>query len=76
MNWFLSSSALFIALGRFTVPGHSLTGWPGFYEAFAHLLLGAMIAIAWTRRDERNYAGFLVILLTILEVVMFKAQVG
>jgi hypothetical protein len=74
MNWFLSFAALFIALGRFTIPGHGLTGWPGFYEALAHLLLGAMIAIAWTRRDERTYAWFLVIMLTLLEVLMFKAQ--
>ena len=74
MNWFLSLAALFIALGRFTIPGHELTGWPGFYEAFAHLLLGAMIAIAWLRFNERNYAWFLVIMLTLLEVLMFKAE--
>ena len=77
MNWFLTFAALFIGAGRFTIPGHALTGWPGFYEALAHLLLGAMIAVAVLRgRDHGIYAWFLVIALTVLEIAKFKAQGG
>jgi hypothetical protein len=71
---FLSIAALFISIGRFTIPGHALTGWPGAYEALAHILLGAMIAVAALRAESRLYAIVLVVALTVIEVLMFKAQ--
>ena len=72
---FLIVAALFIAVGRVTIPGHGLTGWPGLYEALAHLLLGAMIAVAFLRDGVvRHVAVTLVIALTLFEVAMFKIQ--
>ena len=72
---FLAFSSLFIALGRLTVPGHNLT-WPGSYEAFAHLLLGGMIAVGVLKREYRLEAAWLVVALSLFEIAMFKLQTG
>ncbi|HTP77710.1 MAG TPA: hypothetical protein VMJ73_12105 [Rhizomicrobium sp.] len=97
---FLVGAALFLGIGRFTIPGHGLTGWPGFYEAVGHILLGMMIAVAlyaiwcwisqalsvvfyaelpaweWPSLTASTLAFWLVLGLTVLEIVMFKAQNG
>lgn len=58
------------AAGRFTVPGHALTGWPGFYEAFAHIWVGVLIgAIIWT--PLKKTAALQLFLIANLELVMF-----
>lgn len=62
--------SVLVGLGRFTIPGHSLTGWPGAYEAFAHMFVGALIALILIG-DVRKYAAAALILLSALEVVAF-----
>jgi len=59
-----------VAVGRFTIPGHGLTGWPGFYETMAHIFVGALIILAISGTNKwlsRVMLG----LLTALEVVAF-----
>lgn len=61
---------ILFALGRFTIPGHALTGWPGLYEAFAHIWIGVLIgAIFWT--GHKKSAAIQLIAITNLEIVMF-----
>jgi hypothetical protein len=71
---FLVVASAFIGIGRLTVPGNALRGWPGAYEAFAHLLLGAMIAIAFLVPEERTVAVALVVGLSLFELAMFEVQ--
>jgi hypothetical protein len=68
----LVTITLFIGLGRFTVPGHDLTGWPGLYEALAHIGLGVLIAAVIWRRDMRRWAFLALVALIALELIMFK----
>jgi hypothetical protein len=63
-----------IALGRFTVPGHGLTGWPGTYEALAHIALGALIAIAYFCKVDRAMTIMFIAVVTLLECAMFALQ--
>jgi hypothetical protein len=75
--------ALFIAIGRFLVPGHDLS-WAGTYEALAHIWVGYAMAAWWfdhppiydTSRFGWLYSRdgrYLLVLLglTVLETVMF-----
>jgi hypothetical protein len=39
--------SLVIAIGRFTIPGHG-PSWPGTYEAFSHIWVGALIVLCFT----------------------------
>lgn len=68
--------AAFIFIGRLTIPGHGLTGWPGAYEALAHIALGALIGAAIY--DARNRAPItsIIVALSVFEFVMFKMQGG
>lgn len=68
---FLLIATILIVAGRLSIPTRELTGWPGFVEAFAHLLLGAMIAVAVLRQDLRRLGAALVIGLSLFEVAMF-----
>lgn len=59
--------------GRFLIPGHGLS-WPGTYEAFAHIYVGVMFAVAFDRRNiasARIGCGLLLLLATAIETVMF-----
>jgi hypothetical protein len=61
---------LLFAAGRFYVPGHPLTGWPGFYEAMAHIWIGVLVgAVIWT--PGRKCAFFQISAISFLELVMF-----
>lgn len=62
---------LFVAIGRFSVPGHPLTGWAGGYEALAHISIGFLIGVAIVRANVRFAAIAAVAALSALEVVMF-----
>ena len=53
-----------------------LTGWPGLYEAFAHMLVGALLTVAALRPENRREALWLVAMLSLFELVMFKLQNG
>ena len=76
LSFFLSATAAFLILGRMTVPGHGLTGWPGLFEAVAHMLVGALIAIAVLRTDARRPALWLLVTASLFELAMFKLQNG
>lgn len=67
--WLLIVSVI-VALGRFTVPGHGLS-YPLTYEAFAHIFVGALIAIAVLRKDIRRQVILLLVAISTLELVMF-----
>ena len=58
-----------IAMGRFTVPGHGLS-WPGSYEAFAHIWVGILIAISFSRA-LRVPTLICLVVITVLETVIF-----
>lgn len=64
-------ASLLVAIGRFTIPGHPLTGWPGTYEAFAHIWMGFLIAVACIDTTSRKNALILLGALSALEVVKF-----
>jgi hypothetical protein len=69
MIYLILVTALIVAAGRFTIPGHGLS-YAGTYEALAHIWVGAMIVLAF---DERYRAMAIAALLatTVLETVMF-----
>ena len=73
---FLVAAAAFLILGRMTVPGHGLTGWPGLFEAVAHMLIGGLIAIAALRPDHRRSVLFVLVMASLFELAMFKLQNG
>jgi hypothetical protein len=58
------------------VPGHALS-WAGTYEAFAHIWVGVMLTKLIQKPQDlnesldRKLVGFLLVVATILEVVMF-----
>jgi hypothetical protein len=58
-------------LGRFTIPGHGLAGWPGLYETLAHIFVGVLLVLAWSG-DFRILSRLALAALIVLEVVMFK----
>lgn len=62
--------SVIVAVGRFTIPGHGLTGWPGLYEALAHIFVGALIVLAISG-SNKFLARWALALLTTLEVVAF-----
>lgn len=70
-------SCLLVGAGRLIVPGHALS-WAGTYEAFAHIWVGAMLAVAWMRWTEPvgKVAAAMLVLLTAQETVMFLARAG
>ena len=61
--------ALLVGFGRFTVPGHG-PSWPGSYEAFAHLSVGALIVLA-CQAETRLVALPCLIILSLFELLMF-----
>ena len=70
--WAIILLSLFIAVGRFTVPGHGLS-WPGSYEAAAHIWVGFLIAMI-VLDEDRWLAVALLTALTALETVMFLSR--
>lgn len=60
-----------IAIGRFTIPGHALTGWSGFFETLAHIWVGAMIVLAYYMPKLRWAIVVMLVSVTVVEVVMF-----
>ena len=62
--------SLLTCLGRFIVPGHHLS-WDGTYEAFAHIWVGFLLAVAILKPNHREFAVWLLVIITVLEVVMF-----
>ena len=74
MKYLLLIIVLLTVVGRFTVPNHGLTGWPGAYEAFAHIVVGALIGVALASRDLRRIALLLLVAICILEFGMFMTQ--
>ena len=70
MSLFLLLVSTLIAIGRFTVPGHG-PSWPGTYEAFAHIWVGALLVLAIQRSSNRWNAILCLVAITVLEVVMF-----
>lgn len=66
-------ASVLVAIGRFLIPGHHLS-WPGTYEAFAHIYVGAVLVMMLDSRfssNERWFAGVGLLVTTVLEVVMF-----
>ena len=74
MRYFLPIIALLTVVGRFTVPPHGLTGWPGTYEAFAHIVVGALIGVALASRDLRRMALLLLLVVCAVELGMFMTR--
>ena len=74
MHLLLPLFVLFVFIGRFTVPGHGLTGWPGTYEAIAHIVVGILICAAWMSCYWRRFALWSLTLLTALELLMFFSR--
>lgn len=71
----IAALAAFIAIGRLTVTGHGLTGWPGLYEALAHIAVGVLIGAAVYEFPVRRRAIVAIIVaLSLFEILMFKAQ--
>lgn len=64
------AGSILVALGRFTIPGHALTGWPGAYEAFAHMFVGALITLIIIH-GSRKPAAIALACLSALEVAAF-----
>ncbi len=64
-----------VAIGRAFVPGHDLS-LAGTYEAFAHIWVGALIAMIFDKfdKDRRFAAGLTLGLLTLLEIVAFALR--
>jgi hypothetical protein len=69
----LIAISIVVAIGRFTVPGHGLS-YPGTYEAFAHIFVGFLFAVAWLRKDLRWLAIMLVTAISLLELIAFLAR--
>ncbi len=74
LKYFLPIIVLLVVIGRFTVPHHGLTGWGGTYEAFAHIVVGALIGVALVSRDMRWLALLLLSAVCLLELGMFMTQ--
>lgn len=66
-------AALAVALGRLTVPGHGLS-YAGSYEAVAHIVVGALFAVAVLVEESRAFAIASLVAITALETVMFLVQ--
>jgi hypothetical protein len=74
LKYFLPIIALLTVVGRFTVPNHGLTGWPGAYEAFAHIVVGALIGVALVSRDLRRMALLLLVTVCLFELGIFMTR--
>lgn len=66
--WWIIGASVLIGIGRFSVPGHGFS-WPGIYEAFAHILVGALFALCF-QKSQRPVALTCLIAITVLEIVM------
>jgi hypothetical protein len=62
-----------VGLGRLTVPGHHLTGWPGAYEALAHIWVGMLIALLFFVSPRWPIVVSLVTI-TVIEIIMGAAS--
>lgn len=69
--WCLLAASLLVGLGRLTVPGHDLTGWPGLYEALAHVWVGVLLTLGVLPTGVRGPAWIALGVLTAFETVMF-----
>lgn len=70
--WFL---AALVVLGRFSVPGHALTGWPGVYEFLAHAWVGGMLMLWWSRGHSlKDPLVGIFWLAALFELVMFLTR--
>ncbi len=70
--------ALLVGAGRLTVSGHDLS-WAGSYEAFSHILVGALLVVTFCPRfdnGQRWTAGLSLAAITALETVMFLTRKG
>lgn len=81
LRFLLIGSTIAVILGRFTVPGHALTGWPGLFEALAHMWVGAMLTFAllcWRSgaRSSALSALWLLFLATAVETIMALHSMG
>lgn len=75
LNVALMFLSMLVAVGRLKVPGHGLS-LAGTYEAFAHIFVGFLIAVAilrW-REAEGKPALVMLALLTALEVAAFMMR--
>lgn len=61
--------SLLVGILRFAVPGHDLS-WPGTYEAFAHIWVGALLVFCFDK-SKRTIAISSLSVITVLEAVMF-----
>lgn len=68
MPYLIVAVSIVIALGRFTVPGHTLS-YAGSYEAIAHIWVGMLLV--WCNAQPRWVAIGCVCGITALEVVIF-----
>jgi hypothetical protein len=71
--------AAFIGIGRFTIPGRELIGgWPGIYEAVAHIFLGILFCIGcYEQGKQRWFAwGSFLVVTFLVEVPMFARFKG
>ena len=69
-------STVAVTLGRFTVPGHDLTGWSGLYEFLAHVYVTSMVwvGVIWWGEPAGLLALSSLAGTSALETVMFFAQ--
>lgn len=73
---FLIAGSAFLFFGRLSIHGHALTGWPGLYEASAHILVGALLTVAVLRPENRRETLWLLVVLSLFELLMFQTQNG
>jgi hypothetical protein len=72
LSLMLAISAL-ACLGRFLVPGHSLS-WPGTYEAAVHIWCGALIVLAVKDRPRRLWYICVLTGISLFELAKFLAR--
>ena len=75
MGFLLILLTVAVIAGRFTVPGQALTGWPGAYESFAHMWVGAMVVLAFYVQPWW-FPLTLLGVASAVELAMFLIQVG
>jgi hypothetical protein len=72
LDFLVLTFALLVWFGRFTIPGHG-PSWPGSYEAFAHIFVGALIVLA-CQAETRLVALPCLVILSLFELLMFLVR--
>ena len=71
--WSIVLMSAAFGVGRFWIPGHD-PSLPGTYEAFAHIWVGALLALAILKADARKLSLLALALITAIETFKFFHQ--